>query len=83
MVQSVAKRLADRDITIEATPGALAAIARNSYDMVYGARPIKRYIQRNLETSIARELIQGNVSDGGKIIVQNQGNDVVIHYQPA
>jgi ATP-dependent Clp protease ATP-binding subunit ClpB len=64
------------------TPGALAVIAKNSYDPVYGARPIKRYIQRNLETSIARELIRGNVSDGGRIIVENQGNDAVIHYQP-
>jgi ATP-dependent Clp protease ATP-binding subunit ClpB len=81
MIEGVAKRLADRDITIEATPGALAAIAKNSYDIVYGARPIKRYIQRNLETAIAKELIRGNVSDGDRIIIESQGNDVVVHCQ--
>jgi ATP-dependent Clp protease ATP-binding subunit ClpB len=79
MIQGVARRLADRNIAIETTPGTLAAIAKNAYDPVYGARPIKRYIQRNLETAIARELIRGGVSDGGKIIIENQGNDVVIH----
>jgi ATP-dependent Clp protease ATP-binding subunit ClpB len=83
MIQGVAKRLSDRDIAIEVTPGALSAIAKNSYDLIYGARPIKRYIQKKLETSIARELIQGSVSNGGKIIVENQGNDIVIHYQPS
>jgi ATP-dependent Clp protease ATP-binding subunit ClpB len=79
MIQGVARRLADRNIAVEVTPGALAAIAKNSYDPVYGARPIKRYIQRNLETAIAKELIQGSVSDGGRITVENQGSDVVIH----
>jgi ATP-dependent Clp protease ATP-binding subunit ClpB len=83
MIQGVAKRLSDRDIVIEVTPGTLSTIAKNSYDLVYGARPIKRYIQKKLETSIARELIQDGVSNGGKIIVENQGNDIVIHYQPA
>jgi ATP-dependent Clp protease ATP-binding subunit ClpB len=78
MIAAVAERLADRDISLEATPGALSAIAKNAYDPVYGARPIKRYVQRKLETQIARELVMGDVTDGGKIVIENQGNDVVV-----
>jgi ATP-dependent Clp protease ATP-binding subunit ClpB len=78
VVGTVGKRLADRNITLDVTPGALALIAKNSYDPVYGARPIKRYVQRNIETAIARELIGGEVGDGGNIIVENQGNDIVV-----
>jgi ATP-dependent Clp protease ATP-binding subunit ClpB len=78
MTDSVAKRLADRNISLDVTPGALSLIAKNSFDPVYGARPIKRYIQRNLETAIAKELISGEVGDGGTIVVENQGNDLVV-----
>jgi len=78
MIRGVAGRLADRNITLEASPGAISVIAKNSYDPAYGARPIKRYIQRKLETQIARELIQGNVPDGGAIKIENQGNDIVV-----
>ena len=79
VIAHVAKRLEDRNITLEVTPGALSVIAKNSFDPVYGARPVKRYIQRHLETAIARELIKGEVGDGGKIVVENQGNEVVVH----
>ncbi|MDR3254517.1 MAG: ATP-dependent chaperone ClpB [Synergistaceae bacterium] len=78
VVDSVAKRLADRNISLDVTPGALSLIAKNSYDPVYGARPIKRYIQRNLETPIARELISGEVANGGTVKVENQGADLVV-----
>jgi ATP-dependent Clp protease ATP-binding subunit ClpB len=78
MTDSVAKRLADRNISLDVTPGALSLIAKNSFDPVYGARPIKRYIQRNLETAIAKELISGEVRDGGTVKVENQGNDLVV-----
>jgi ATP-dependent Clp protease ATP-binding subunit ClpB len=79
LINGVASRLSERSISITVTPGALSVIAKNSYDPVYGARPIKRYIQRKLETSIARELIQGEITDGGKIYIENQGSDIVIH----
>ena len=78
MTESVARRLAARNIALEVTPGALSLIAKNSFDPVYGARPIKRYIQKNLETAIARELISGEVRDGGTVTVLNQGNDLVV-----
>ncbi|MDR1916312.1 MAG: ATP-dependent chaperone ClpB [Synergistaceae bacterium] len=78
MIEGIRKRLAERKISIEVTRGALSAIAKNSYDPVYGARPLKRYIQKHLETAIARELISGEISTGGKITVENQGNEIVI-----
>jgi ATP-dependent Clp protease ATP-binding subunit ClpB len=78
VVGSVAKRLSDRNISLDVTPGALSLIAKNSYDPVYGARPIKRYIQRNLETAIARELISGDVANGGTVTVENQGSDLIV-----
>jgi ATP-dependent Clp protease ATP-binding subunit ClpB len=79
MIKNMARRLSDRKISVEVTPGAMTAIAKNSYDPVYGARPIKRYIQRNLETAIARDIIKNAVPDGGKIYVENQGNEIVVH----
>ena len=79
VVAGVGKRLAERNIALDVTPGALSVIAKNSYDPVYGARPIKRYVQRHLETAIARELISGEVGDGGTVRVENQGNDIVVH----
>lgn len=78
VITGVARRLEDRGITLEVTPGALSAIAKNSYDPVYGARPIKRYIQRNVETPAAVKIISGEVGGGGKILVENQGGDIVV-----
>lgn len=79
VIGGVEKRLAERNIALEVTPGALSVIAKNSYDPVYGARPIKRYVQRHLETAIAKELIGGEVGEGGKVLVENQGNEIVVH----
>ncbi|MDR3332084.1 MAG: AAA family ATPase, partial [Synergistaceae bacterium] len=77
-INGLRDRLGERNIALDVTPGALSVIAKNSYDPVYGARPIKRYIQRRIETEVARELISGEVQDGGRITVENQGNDIVV-----
>jgi ATP-dependent Clp protease ATP-binding subunit ClpB len=78
VMNAVAKRLSERNISLDVTPSALSLIAKNSYDPVYGARPVKRYIQNNIETAIARELIGGGVGDGGTITVESQGNDLIV-----
>ncbi|MDR3331778.1 MAG: ATP-dependent chaperone ClpB [Synergistaceae bacterium] len=77
-INGLRDRLGERNIALDVTPGALSVIAKNSYDPVYGARPIKRYIQRRIDTEVARELISGEVQDGGRITVENQGNDIVV-----
>ena len=69
LLASLSGRLADRRITLTFSDEALDFIASAGYDPVYGARPLKRYIVRNVETKLARSLIAGNVEDGASIEV--------------
>jgi ATP-dependent Clp protease ATP-binding subunit ClpB len=62
-------RLAERHIEIELTEAAATHLAREGYDPVYGARPLKRAIQKELETPIGRRLLAGEIRDGDKVIV--------------
>jgi ATP-dependent Clp protease ATP-binding subunit ClpB len=65
----VTKRLREREISLEVTAAAKKHIAEAGYDPVYGARPLKRYIQRELETKIGRALIAGQLQPGSVIRV--------------
>ncbi len=76
-------RLADRLITIELTPAARELIARQGYDPVYGARPLRRYIQREVETRIARALISGEVADGALISIDADGELLMLRWNEA
>jgi ATP-dependent Clp protease ATP-binding subunit ClpB len=69
LLADVRGRLTDRGLTIEVSEAAKAHIAQSGYDPVYGARPLKRYIQRELETKIGRALIADELQPGGKIAV--------------
>jgi ATP-dependent Clp protease ATP-binding subunit ClpB len=69
LLNDVTKRLSDRAITIEVSSAAKHHIAEAGYDPVYGARPLKRYIQRELETRVGRALIADEIQTGGKIVV--------------
>jgi ATP-dependent Clp protease ATP-binding subunit ClpB len=62
-------RLADRHIQVDLTPKALRHLVRIGYDAAYGARPLKRAIQKNLETQLGFLLLEGKVRDGQKVIV--------------
>jgi ATP-dependent Clp protease ATP-binding subunit ClpB len=62
-------RLAERHIELKLTPEAAARLAREGYDPIYGARPLKRAIQKELETPIGRRLLAGEIRDGDKVIV--------------
>jgi ATP-dependent Clp protease ATP-binding subunit ClpB len=68
--------LAQRHITLEVTPEAKALIAAEGYDPVYGARPLKRVIQRRLQNPFALELLEGHFQDGDVIVVQRDGNNL-------
>jgi ATP-dependent Clp protease ATP-binding subunit ClpB len=59
---------------LEVTPEAKALIAAEGYDPVYGARPLKRVIQRLLQNPIALELLEGNFHEGDTIRVEREGN---------
>ena len=66
-VEVLAKRLAERNIQLELTKSAAKLIANKGYDPAYGARPLKRYIQRELETQVGRALIAGDIQDGASV----------------
>ena len=64
---SVNERLKDRELQIKLTDAAKTYVADNGYDPVYGARPLKRYLQKNVETLAARVILEGKVSMGDTI----------------
>ena len=71
--RGIADRLVDREITMDLTDAAKAFIAQASYDPAYGARPVKRYLQKNLETELAEMLIRGTLSDGQHVTIDSDG----------
>ncbi len=64
---AIQKRLDDRDIGLEATPEAKSLIADKAYTPVFGARPVKRYLQKFIETEIGRMIISGELKDGHRV----------------
>jgi len=72
----VAERLKDRNIEITLSDSAKDYIIESAYDPVYGARPLKRFLQKKMETSIGRALIAGKIADGEKIMVDADGDDL-------
>jgi ATP-dependent Clp protease ATP-binding subunit ClpB len=63
-------RLADRHITLDLSDAAKEHLAREGYDPVYGARPLKRFLQRALETPLSRQLISGAVTDHSRVTIE-------------
>jgi ATP-dependent Clp protease ATP-binding subunit ClpB len=80
-IADVRARLAGRRLALQLTDSARGFIARQGYDPVYGARPLRRFIQRELETRIGRALIAGEIRDGTTIIVDVEDDGLVVHWQ--
>ena len=74
IVANVNRRLADRDLKISLTDDAKKFVADNGYDPVYGARPLKRYLQKNVETIAAKVILEGNVDMGDTICFYVDGD---------
>jgi ATP-dependent Clp protease ATP-binding subunit ClpB len=74
------ERLADRRIMLDLSEPARVLIARNGYDPVYGARPLRRYIQREVETRIGRALLSGEILDGATITLAADGDDLLVRW---
>ncbi|GIW34667.1 ATP-dependent chaperone ClpB [Meiothermus sp.] len=68
-LSAVRKRLAERRISLEMSPEALQFIAERGYDPVFGARPLKRVIQKEIETPLSRKILSGEVPDGTTVYV--------------
>jgi ATP-dependent Clp protease ATP-binding subunit ClpB len=81
MMRDLSTRLSDRRIDLHTTEAARHFIARQGYDPVFGARPLKRYIQHHLETRIARALIAGDIADGDTITVELENGDLQVRHQ--
>ena len=73
-MKDIEKRLEERNITLTLTDRAKKFIADESYDPAYGARPVKRFLQRNVETELAGEIIKGSVKDGDKVLIDCDGD---------
>lgn len=72
------KKLKDRDMSLELTEEAKSFIADQAYDAHYGARPVKRYLQKNIETEIASMIISGDVVDGQTVLIDSDGEALKI-----
>jgi ATP-dependent Clp protease ATP-binding subunit ClpB len=84
-LRSLMRRLEDRTIHVELTDGARNLLVSEGYDPVYGARPLKRTIQRRLLDTLAMKVLQGEFSDGDRIVVGASGDHLVFEKkeQPA
>jgi ATP-dependent Clp protease ATP-binding subunit ClpB len=80
MFNDLRTRLADRQMTLELTDDARRHIAAQGFDPVYGARPLRRYIAREVETRIARALLAGDARDGAVIRIGLADGDLAVKY---
>jgi ATP-dependent Clp protease ATP-binding subunit ClpB len=72
------KLLKDRDISLELTPKAREWLANEGYDPAYGARPLKRVIQREVQDGLAEEILSGKVSDGERVVVDADDDGILL-----
>ena len=77
------QRLADRHIELELTEAAKEHLAREGYDPVYGARPLKRFLQRAIETPLSRKLIAGEATDHSRVTVEFKKGELVFETRVA
>jgi len=81
LTEDLRQRLSDRHIALEMTEPARAFVAREGFDPVYGARPLKRFLQRELETRIGRALIGGDILDGASITVALDDGHLTVRHR--
>lgn len=81
IVARLNQRLEDRDMKINVEEAAKNFIAESAYDPVYGARPLRRYFQQNVETPLAKKIIAGDIMEGQEIDVSMEGDQLIIKSQ--
>ena len=77
LIAALRSRLADRTLNLEMTDAAKALVIENGYDPVYGARPLKRYLQSHAETLIARTILSGDLHAGDTLVVDAENGALV------
>ncbi len=83
MLNDLRHRLADRRMTLTITEEAKRFIAQQGFDPVYGARPLRRFLAREVETRIGRELLRGDVPDGAHVSVDVAAGEITVTFEPA
>ena len=78
MVGELDKRLADQELSLELTDAAKNQVIENGYDTVYGARPLKRYLQKYVETLAARKILSGDVHAGDTLVLDVQNGEFIV-----
>lgn len=78
LLKKVEGRLSDRQVTLNVTDAAKKYIVKNGYDVAYGARPLKRFIEHNVETMVAKELILKDIAPGTTITVDSDGEKLFV-----
>ena len=78
LMDDLNKRLADKELKVELTDGAVKYIADNAYEPAFGARPLKRFLQKNIETLLAKEILGDKVHTGDVITIGVSGDDFVV-----
>ncbi len=81
LINDLNLRIADKDLTITLTEEAKQFIADNGYDPVYGARPLKRYLQKNIETMVAKLILGDRLEAGDNIIIDFENNGLITHVE--
>ena len=82
ILKDLNSRLSDKELTIELTDGAREQIIKEAYDPVYGARPLKRFMQKTVETLAARKILEGNLSEGDTITIDYNNEFICIPHTP-
>jgi len=78
LIECLSNRLKDQQLSVVLTDAAKEYIADNAYDPVYGARPIKRYMQSNIETMLGRHILKGNIEPGHEFVIDAADGELVI-----
>jgi ATP-dependent Clp protease ATP-binding subunit ClpC len=82
LVAEVRDRLAERGVDFELTPAAQEEVVREGYDPTYGARPLRRTVQRRIENELAKRVLAGEFHDGEKIVVDFADGQYVFRTEP-
>jgi ATP-dependent Clp protease ATP-binding subunit ClpB len=77
-IDRLARRLSDRRLQLAVTPDARAWLAERGYDPIYGARPLRRLMQHEIDDRLARALLAGEIEDGDTVMVDLKGDELTV-----
>ena len=78
IIDKLAERLKEKELKLELTDRAKSFIIENGYDPVYGARPLKRYVQHNVETMVAKTIIAGDIEPDDTLLIDSDSETLFI-----